>query len=555
MAKKAFSILKSIQTIGENLQDEGRTRSAYQTDRTLSRHINALCKEMNCKPMFALHFAAIFYLTLDDENISLKNLAEFLKISMPEYKILYGELEQLLNEELIAMENSYRSRIEYSIPHDVRKKVFSEQIPVPRKLETDLYGLGEIADKCLDMLERNSGQYPYAMNFLHKLVDVNPALPVCSWIKTHKIDGADLIITFVLFTRALSGHSSHSVRDLSGYIARAYKERQTFRMNLMRGNQIHIRLNLVEWEGDDIQSREFLALTHKGKESFFGEEAANLMLDDFNSAVKTLKEPDKIMEKVLFYNVAEKTQITRLENILNEENYRQVCSRLTERRMNAGLCILFYGGPGTGKTESVMQLAKKSGRAVSQVDISSIRDKWVGESEKRAKAIFDDYRALCKNNRTTPILLLNEADAIITRRINVERSVDQMSNTIQNIFLDEMERFEGILIATTNLQNNFDAAFDRRFLFKIKFENPSAAIRACILRERIPSLTEDEARHLATNYELSGGQVENIARKVITETLISSIPPGMNEIEAFCEEETGFRWNRIGKSGIGFTIP
>lgn len=95
-----------------------------------------------------------------------------------------------------------------------------------------------------------------------------------------------------------------------------------------------------------------------------------------------------------------------------------------------------------------------------QVDMSQMRDKFVGESEKNVKAIFTRYRRLCQESDITPILLLNEADALLSVRLEkMTTSVDQMANTMQNIILQEMENLEGILIATTNLTNNLDGAF------------------------------------------------------------------------------------------------
>ena len=88
-----------------------------------------------------------------------------------------------------------------------------------------------------------------------------------------------------------------------------------------------------------------------------------------------------------------------------------------------------------------------------------------------------------------------------------------MENAIQNIILQEMESLDGIMIATTNLQENLDRAFERRFLYKIKFEKPDAAVRAKIWQQMIPELTESDATTLAAAHELSGGQIENVARK------------------------------------------
>lgn len=135
---------------------------------------------------------------------------------------------------------------------------------------------------------------------------------------------------------------------------------------------------------------------------------------------------------------------------------------------------------------------------------------WVGESEKNIKQVFDNYRAKAKECRITPILLFNEADAIIGKRQEgAERAVDKMENSIQNIILQEMETLDGILIATTNLAQNMDKAFERRFLYKIKFEKPTTEARMSMWREMIPVLKEEEVRILATKYDFSGGQIEN----------------------------------------------
>lgn len=90
---------------------------------------------------------------------------------------------------------------------------------------------------------------------------------------------------------------------------------------------------------------------------------------------------------------------------------------------------------------------------------------WVGESEKNIKGIFDDYKQKVKQSVKAPILLFNEADAIIVKRqVGAERAVEKMENSIQNIILQEIEQLDGILIATTNLAENMDKAFERRFL-------------------------------------------------------------------------------------------
>jgi SpoVK/Ycf46/Vps4 family AAA+-type ATPase len=137
----------------------------------------------------------------------------------------------------------------------------------------------------------------------------------------------------------------------------------------------------------------------------------------------------------------------------------------------------------------------------------------VGDSEKNIKALFDRYREIVKRSDVAPILLFNEADAIFgVRKQGAESAVDKMENSIQNIILQEMETLDGILIATTNLEQNMDKAFERRFLYKIKFNKPSIEARQHIWQSMIPSLSADAACQLASRYDFSGGQIENIAR-------------------------------------------
>ena len=148
-------------------------------------------------------------------------------------------------------------------------------------------------------------------------------------------------------------------------------------------------------------------------------------------------------------------------------------------------------------------------------------------------------------------MLFNEADAIFTKRIeNVEQSVDQMNNAIQNIILEEMENIEGILIATTNLLSNLDPAFERRFIFKVEFKMPEKDSRARIWKSMIPSLSEQDAMTLAGRYSFSGGNIENIARKSTVEYVLSGNEPNLASLDNYCQEELLNRNNTRNKIGF-----
>jgi SpoVK/Ycf46/Vps4 family AAA+-type ATPase len=261
---------------------------------------------------------------------------------------------------------------------------------------------------------------------------------------------------------------------------------------------------------------------------------------------------DTIGTKALYYPNKTARQVSELEDLLAPKKFVRVQESLVAHGMRKGFACLFYGAPGTGKTETVMQIARKTGRDIMQVDMSQMRDKFVGESEKNVKQIFTRYRRLCSESERTPILLLNEADALLSVRLTHMRdAVDQMANTMQNIILQEMENLEGILIATTNLTQNLDAAFDRRFLYKVEFQKPTTEESRHIWQAMLPNLSDENARSLADKYEFSGGQIENIARKQVVNNILHNTEElDLALIQSACDQE---RLNRRGDERVRFT--
>lgn len=233
------------------------------------------------------------------------------------------------------------------------------------------------------------------------------------------------------------------------------------------------------------------------------------------SDLKTMEciAPDEVVRKTLLFEGRLQKSLEEFGGLLQEERLGKVLERLGSKGMNKGIVALFHGGPGTGKTESVMQMAAETGREVLRVNLSEIRNKYVGESEKAVKRIFEEYRSHAKSTALLPILLFNEADGVLGRRIRVSTSVDQMNNTMQNILLEELERFNGVLVATTNLATNMDPAFERRFTFKFAFENGGTDLRERLWREHFPGLCADTLRRLAAAYDLSPAQIANLAKR------------------------------------------
>ncbi len=151
-----------------------------------------------------------------------------------------------------------------------------------------------------------------------------------------------------------------------------------------------------------------------------------------------------------------------------------------------------------------------------------------------------------------PILFFNEADAIINKRTeHIEHSVDKMDNAMQNIILQELEDLDGILIATTNLTSNLDNAFERRFLYKIEFHKPNTDVRTMIWHSMLKDISIDSAHQLASHFEFSGGQIENIARKRAVDYILSGKHASLEEIEKYCRKEL---LNGRERRSIGFNL-
>ena len=265
---------------------------------------------------------------------------------------------------------------------------------------------------------------------------------------------------------------------------------------ILAGRDELTKLGLIKLEGAKLLGDATIGLTQMGMELFLGEHM-DLFATDMD---QDLLKPESLTKKELYFDGELSQQLHFLQNSLMEENYLKMQERLVSMNMPGGIAAILYGEPGTGKTESVYQMARETGRGIVHVNISEAKSMWFGESEKKIKEIFTKYARLCRGSVLKPILLFNEADAIFGKRKEALRgSVDQTENTIQNIILEEMEQLEGILIATSNLASNLDPAFERRFLFKIRFSKPSLEVNEQIWRSKLGWLDAEGSKRLAAS--------------------------------------------------------
>ena len=320
---------------------------------------------------------------------------------------------------------------------------------------------------------------------------------------------------------------------------------------MRRGESSLQAKGLIEFHCEDgLENREAFQIPQVIQDELFVDLVAKGAQSKVNIPKDELISHEDIRVKRMFYNEIEAEQVENLTELLGAEKFAQVQDRLREKGLRSGFCCLFYGPAGTGKTETVMQIAKETGRDIFIVDMSKLKSKWIGDSEKNIKQLFRTYKNITKESDLAPILLFNEADAIFGKRIREESSTDKMNNAIQNIILQEMETLDGIMIATTNLTENFDSAFERRFLYKILFKTPEVGVKAKIWKSMVDDLSEDDAAKLASDYGFTGGQIENITRKLDVDYILSGRTPDMDKILSLCNAESIHK--EVTSKRIGF---
>ena len=475
---------------------------------------------------------SIFIDKCEDSRIRASEIASFLGIGTIRMLKHIDEIEDLVNKRYLKGSNRREDRT-YRVPPQVLKamrlnKPFEYKID-PVKNTQDFFDRFNTLAK-----EKEKDEIEYEVlleKTLELLGDIKETIFARS-LKRLDICEADIML-FIYMAHLYVHNNDDDIRF--GNIEDLYDDCEipSWIKRELRSHELSLfELGLIENANEDgIARPDAFKLTNKAKEEILGE----LAIHSVGKSEHNLLQHDSLAKKNLIYNPKEDSQVKELSSILNEKRFKEVQSRLKDSGMRQGFCCLFYGSPGTGKTETVYQLAKKTGRNIMQVDVDKVKSCWVGESEKNIKALFDRYRNICKNAERAPILLFNEADAVLgTRMEGASRAVDKMENSIQNIILQEMEKLEGIMIATTNLTSNLDKAFERRFLYKIKFEKPSLEARTEIWMSMMKGLKKTDAKLIASKFDLSGGEIENVARRQTVQYILD----GKEEIDIKAIEES-----------------
>lgn len=533
-ARKKMDLLAAIEQIVDKAKGTGLSAEFF---RKADRYIRYVSEVMELTKEQSV-MLALFVDNSCDTDITISSFGEYLGCRTSRLLRYMNDIDVLEKRELIRGRHSHDD-VTYRVPVELIEALKRNEKYVPK----DYTGLtcvelfGELAN-IFDMRENKELRYGDMVKKIDDLFCCNSNLEYVQMVKSYGFSERVRML-LILFSHLFVNNSDDNVgwHDLEfmhdGRAMWSYVKNR-----LSSGDHPLLEANIIENNNDGgFGDRNSFRMTNKAKNELFGE--LNLTSMNKRSKRGDIVRYENIVPKVLFYNEKNKAQVEELASLLDDEKYNQIRSRMKDTGFRCAFTCLLYGAPGTGKTETALQLARQTGRDIMQVNISQIKSMWVGESEKNIKQVFDNYRAMVNDSQTTPILLFNEADAIIGKRQEgTLRSVDKMENSIQNIILQEMEMLDGILIATTNLAQNMDKAFERRFLYKIKFDKPTVEARTSMWREMIPILNEEESRILAGKFDFSGGQIENIARHyTIGKILHGDSEDVVNTLSTYCESE------------------
>ncbi len=519
-----FEFVKTVGTWVENRSDEHvSTSNLYAMVSDLEKKYSScefVCRIKEIVP--SIEDRILFYDTCKDSYFDdhSSNLVATLKDIMDNHKELLLKMKTYIDEasmlHKVGLIKTWKDDNEYRMkPSREGYEIFLGEFAeckMNKIKDLDKFEFVKSVDDYVQMRRRENYSYRKVVCEIRRLEHENSNLEIVKKAWELIKDPIDRVFFYYLCNNYLDGRT---------YLDSALKD--------IYDKQSDIMVQSIRWQNEE-HILQTSGLAELGEQSFFGsikvdltDDGLELFLgedaDKFKKKDKTndLLSVDKIKAKNLYYSDELDKEISFLRSSIQPDAFAQLQERLEEQALPKGVAAIFYGSPGTGKTETVYQLAKATGRDVMQVDISEMKTCWYGESQKLVKGVFAKYERLCKKAKNLPILLFNEADAIFGKRLE---------NTVSSL----------------------DPAFERRFLFKVKFERPSLEAKKQIWMDKLNGLGEDEAEVLAETFNLSGGEIENVVRKVTMNRVLTGAGYSLDYLKDLCSQEKFLKQHKV----IGF---
>lgn len=485
------------------------------------------------------------------EDVTIETLSEFFKCKVVRVLSIFDHIEalekSLLVKRIVNTEKRRESfkNISFTVPKNVIEALYRADQDLLRTRKVNSFP--DLLDNIKSLVEDREDvaiSQVQLMREVEELIAQNPDIPFVQFINGRLQKTSSKLVALCLAMSHFNHQQETAPEYFAGIIFSNFRDQIEFNRNIYRGSH-ELVSKKVAWLEKNSE--------HKDRSLALSDDARKLFPADFPEQIMAEPAPEgvishlKIKEKTLCFDPDMVSRVGDLEKMLGFAEFQRFTEEALKNKMSPGITAIFFGHPGTGKTELALQLAKKNRRDLFMVDLSQTRSMWFGESEKIVKQIFDNYRDLLKTRKPEPILFINEADGLLSHRLSMGRNpgpVSQTQNTIQNILLQELEQFKGILIATTNLTTNLDKAFERRFLIKIEFPRPGETVRQQIWLDKLPELTPEMAATLAHRFDFTGGQIDNQVKQLLIKRVLQPEADLMQTLIENSEKELGFSSRR-----------
>ncbi|MBN1184079.1 MAG: AAA family ATPase [Bacteroidales bacterium] len=488
-------------------------------------------------------------------SVSLESMARHFRCSNLKLLTYKGDIDALEKKGYIRKAARKKLRLTmsdeagYKVPLNIIDALSAGDITLlDSKTKFDLPGFLKQVSDVVEERSQGSISTKDVLREIDFLVSANSEMPFVKLIDGSLKSTVSKCTALIMGFSRLNGQHSISVHGFADTLFDDLGQQLRFEQELSGGRNELISQKILKLTDAEFEGEKVLSLTEKAAKILYSEYPALLVSDHGNPGII---KSGSIKGKKLFFNDKVRDQLKELESILNRSRFKHYCRALKRNNLTSGITAVFYGISGTGKTEAVYQVARRTRRNIMMVDLSQTRSKWFGESEKQVRQIFDDYASLLRNSDIEPILFINEADGLFTKRLEINdrtTSSDQTMNIMQNILLQSLERFEGILIVTTNLNTNLDKAFERRFSFRIEFSKPDQKTRQKIWLDKLPELTRQESALLSEQFEITGGDIDVHVRKILLKRMTNRNFKLKEMLFESCSRDEGF----TAKRKIGF---
>ncbi len=532
-----------LKSMGNIYKKSRNTKLEHNFFISLKEELEDVSAYFQINQIQAVIVSLIFVSNYKSDTTNLQELSEHLKCEPLDLLNYIDEVEALIKTGVLHKKRGRRNqrftlgKDEYYVDEKITQAILQNK-EFSRAHEVKANNMCEVFEKIEELCSKADDREICTFDVINHVFFMQEdykEFQIMVYLNKHKLEAHEAFIFLYIAGKALKGYESVNAENMLSYILDTFSLKIQYTQQLIEHNTPLQKLNLIELEeGSHVNDLEIKLSSNSLK--LLSECGFKIWYKKNKNYHYIL--PEEIVYKKLHMAEKEKMQLNTIREILQDATFKAMQQRLQEKGLPTGINILLHGAPGTGKTETVYQLARESGRAIHKVELSKLKSMWFGESEKKIAQIFRDYKTFASNCECKPILLFNEADAIFSTRKELHAgNTSQTENAMQNILLDEMETFDGILMATTNLVGHFDKAFDRRFLFKVAYQKPDEERKEKIWQSKLPSLGIEECRTLAGKYDFTGGQIDNIARKFEIEQIIKGTAVTFETICRFCEEE------------------